>query len=145
MKRVLAAGMTAAALATGITLGTIKVPQELQCAADVVYLESRGESFVGQKAVAETVYNRVRKRGFPNTVCGVTNEKWAYATSYDLPEPDRASYAYAVAVLAADQALESNIVHGATHFFSGTQVPWWASKLRYESTIGGHKFYEENR
>lgn len=48
--------------------------EEIQCLAKNVYFESRGESFMGQVAVAYVTINRTRDKHFPNEICGVVKQ-----------------------------------------------------------------------
>jgi spore germination cell wall hydrolase CwlJ-like protein len=43
----------------------------LDCLADAVYYEARGESAAGRAAVAQVVLNRTGRAGYSKTVCGV--------------------------------------------------------------------------
>ena len=54
---------------------------DVDCLAQAIYFESRGEPLDGQIAVAEVVLNRVDDRRFPNTVCGVTHHVSPAASS----------------------------------------------------------------
>jgi N-acetylmuramoyl-L-alanine amidase len=50
---------------------------DLECLAENVYFEARGEPLEGQYAVAEVTLNRTRSDHFPHTVCGVVHEiRW---------------------------------------------------------------------
>ena len=44
---------------------------DLECLVRNVYHECRGESLIGQAAVAHVTLNRVRSPAYPDTVCGV--------------------------------------------------------------------------
>ncbi len=44
---------------------------DLDCLAEAVYYEARGESAAGQAAVAQVVLNRARAPDYPKSVCGV--------------------------------------------------------------------------
>ena len=44
---------------------------ELYCAAQNIYFESRGEPDLGQLGVGQVVLNRVDSHKWPNTVCDV--------------------------------------------------------------------------
>ena len=44
------------------------------CLTEALYFEARGESLVGQVAVAEVILNRVDSRRYPNTVCSVVRQ-----------------------------------------------------------------------
>ena len=41
------------------------------CMAAALYHEARGESTMGQLAVARVILNRARSRAYPNSICGV--------------------------------------------------------------------------
>jgi spore germination cell wall hydrolase CwlJ-like protein len=49
--------------------------KQIRCLAKNVYFEARGEPRLGQVAVAFVTLNRVESRHFPNTVCGVVEER----------------------------------------------------------------------
>ncbi len=48
---------------------------EVKCLADNVYNEAAYEPKEGQLAVATVVMNRVKSKGYPNTICGVVYER----------------------------------------------------------------------
>jgi spore germination cell wall hydrolase CwlJ-like protein len=48
---------------------------QLNCLAEAVYFEARGEPKIGQKLVTRTILQRVESSKFPNTICGVINQK----------------------------------------------------------------------
>lgn len=50
--------------------------KQIQCLARNIYYEARGESWEGQMAVAKVTLNRVESDLFPNTICGVVEEKY---------------------------------------------------------------------
>jgi hypothetical protein len=45
--------------------------RDLDCLAEAVYYEARGESAAGQAAVAQVVLNRAHHPNYPKSVCGV--------------------------------------------------------------------------
>jgi spore germination cell wall hydrolase CwlJ-like protein len=45
--------------------------KDLFCMVQNVYHEGRGESALGQAAIAHVTLNRVRSPAYPNTVCGI--------------------------------------------------------------------------
>ncbi|SDQ54024.1 N-acetylmuramoyl-L-alanine amidase [Virgibacillus subterraneus] len=66
----------------------VNVPQgysqnDIQLMANAVHGESRGESYVGQVAVAAVILNRVESSTFPNTVSGVVFEPRAFTAVAD--------------------------------------------------------------
>ena len=56
---------------------------DIQLMANAVYGESRGETYVGQVAVASVILNRVNSVSFPNTVSGVIFEPGAFTAVAD--------------------------------------------------------------
>jgi hypothetical protein len=54
-------------------------PQEIQCLAEAMYFEARGEGKTGQEAVALVTLNRTRTPNYPKTVCGVVYQKGQYS------------------------------------------------------------------
>lgn len=70
------------------TTTSVNVPQgfsqnDIKLIANAVYGESRGESYVGQVAVAAVILNRVESPNFPNTVSGVIFEPLAFTAVAD--------------------------------------------------------------
>ncbi|MUV39759.1 N-acetylmuramoyl-L-alanine amidase [Lentibacillus sp. JNUCC-1] len=66
----------------------VNVPQgysqnDIKLLANAVHGESRGESYVGQVAVAAVILNRVQSPTFPNTVSGVIFEPRAFTAVAD--------------------------------------------------------------
>lgn len=61
------------------TAATPLFADEIQCLAEAMYFEARGEGVTGQEAVALVTLNRTRAAGFPKTVCGVVYQKGQYA------------------------------------------------------------------
>src|SRR5436305_144660 len=50
---------------------------DLQCLAENIYFEARGEPLEGQYAVAEVTLNRTWSQNFPHTICAVVHEsRW---------------------------------------------------------------------
>src|SRR5579885_1777609 len=59
------------------TTRAMRRAEDLECLAENVYFEARGEPLEGQFAVAEVTLNRTEARNFPHTVCGVVHEtRW---------------------------------------------------------------------
>lgn len=128
---------------------------DLNCLARNVYHEARGESFIGQRAVAEVTLNRVASRRFPGTVCEVVYEKrwdpkrkrdvgafsWTELDSVERP----AGNAWQLAVDAAQSVYDSEhapVVHGALFYHANRISPGWAKTKNQVAKIGSHTFYE---
>jgi N-acetylmuramoyl-L-alanine amidase len=52
---------------------------DLFCMVQNVYHGSRGESVLGQTAVAHVTLNRVKSPAYPDTVCGVVWQKGQFS------------------------------------------------------------------
>jgi len=64
------AGVATTPLAASVALQGAR-GRDLDCLAEAVYYEARGESAAGQAAVAQVVLNRARHPNYPKSVCGV--------------------------------------------------------------------------
>ena len=125
--------------------------ESLECLAEAIYFEARGESVAGQFAVAEVILNRVDSRRFPNTVCAVVNQgtgrihrcQFSY-TCDGLPEHFHNKQAYErvkkVAKLMLDGA-ERRLTGGATHYHTNAVNPNWSRVFPRTASIGVHYFY----
>lgn len=126
---------------------------ERRCLAEAVYFEARGESGIGQAAVAQVVLNRVASGLYPATICGVVHQnrerrnacQFSYACDgrpLRIREPD----AWASAEQIADEALSGKAylpdVGGATHYHADYARPRWARSLEKLDVIGRHVFYK---
>lgn len=129
---------------------------ELQCLAENVYFEARGEPLVGQYAVAEVTMNRVASALFPNTVCEVVHaghfdpvrERYVGAFSWTELDLELKPYGYewrrakAVASTIYDYAPEAPLVNGALYYHATRISPAWAKDKTRVARIGRHLFYE---
>jgi spore germination cell wall hydrolase CwlJ-like protein len=123
--------------------------RELDCLTQAVYFEARGESAVGQAAVAQVVLNRVRHPAFPKTVCGVVHQgvkgrgcQFSF-TCDGRAELAHERNAWSRAQKVAARALAGAVipqVGGATHFHVASLGPQWPGMLRV-SQVGVHVFY----
>ena len=128
---------------------------ELECLAEAVYFEARGEGSHGQRAVAEVILNRRADPGFPNDVCGVVHQGYNPANpalhqcqfSYycdGAPEAfgdrDRLARIRAMAwnMLRGEK---SNLTMGATHYHADYVSPDWTRNLRRVARVDQHIFY----
>lgn len=126
-----------------------KLTAELDCLAQAVYFEARGEPIKGQAAVAEVVLNRVDSPLFPRTVCGVVNQRNAEGCQFsyvcdgrsdaiaDHAAWDRSTRIAAALIGGAPRSL----TEGATHFHTPAVTPSWSRRYLRTATIGSHLFY----
>lgn len=105
----------------------------MDCVAETVYIEAKGEGELGMRAVAHVIYNRAKKAGldpciivrkpgqFAKGVVNKYNEQWRIAKRISInPEKD--------------------MTGGATHFHNKSVNPRW--KLRVTYRFGNHIFYK---
>jgi len=116
----------------------------LDCLARNVYHEARGESLLGQYAVAEVTMNRKTSLGYPKTVCEVVYQKDAFSWTAmkNLDEPSGESWQRALRV--AQEVYYGRRVselHGATHYHATYVKPDWSVERERIARIGRHVFY----
>src|SRR5262249_44812004 len=112
---------------------------DLQCLAENVYFEARGEPIEGQYAVAEVTLNRTRAQNFPHTVCGVVHQfRWdpgrrrpvadfSWTELGGLSPDDGPAWKRAMAVAnAVYDDVHDPIVPGALFYHSTSVRPGWA-------------------
>lgn len=125
----------------------------LQCLAEALYFEARGESIKGQFAVAEVILNRVDSTAYPDTVCGVikqgTGRKYACQFTYTCdghPETIRERRAWHQVRKVAHLMLSGaprQLTGGATHYHTRAVSPSWARAFPRTASIGYHHFYRQ--
>jgi spore germination cell wall hydrolase CwlJ-like protein len=128
---------------------------DLECLAQNVYFEARGEPLKGQYAVAEVTLNRTRAANFPHTVCGVVHEtRWdpvrrrfvadfSWTELSGLSPPDGPAWKQAMAVAsAAYEDLNEPLVPGALFYHATNVHPPWSRGRKAVATIGNHIFYQ---
>lgn len=133
---------------------------ERDCLAQAIYHEARGESEVGQLAVANVIVNRARSGKFPSTLCGVIyqnadkgfhrcqftfacdgrtdapGERRAWTRSADLAQAVYAEFATGEQVGA---------IPGSALYYHTTNVnPSWSNTYNAVAQIGSHIFYAPN-
>ena len=123
---------------------------ELYCAAQNVYFESRGEPDLGQLAVTQVVLNRVNSHKWPNTVCGVVWQEKQFSWTHDgksdriklSTKQDRRVWIKSV-FYAVMSMIEDDATNGATHYHNTSVEPYWVESMTQIAHIGNHIFYKE--
>jgi spore germination cell wall hydrolase CwlJ-like protein len=125
---------------------------EWRCLSEALYFEARGESLVGQVAVAEVILNRVDSGKYPDSVCGVvrqgaTGRLHACQFSYncdgrpeDIHERDAWDRVGRVARRMIDGHARA-LTSGATHYHALHVAPRWSRRFEKTARIGEHVFY----
>lgn len=122
---------------------------EFECLAKALYFEARGETIMGQAAVAEVVLNRVGHPAFPKTICGVVRQgsggscqfSWACDGASDDPADAVAWQRSAKIARAMIDGAPRTLTDGAIYFHARGVRPAWSRKFRLTTEIGSHFFY----
>jgi spore germination cell wall hydrolase CwlJ-like protein len=131
--------------------------EEWRCLSEALYFEARGESIMGQFAVAEVILNRVDSKSFPKTICKVVAQgtkkgrKHNCQFSYNcdgLTERITEKSAFKVSQKVAKIMMNNEpraITYGALYYHAKFVRPKWSRRLKRTATIGLHHFYADNR
>jgi N-acetylmuramoyl-L-alanine amidase len=113
--------------------------KEIACLANVVYHEARGEPLVGQRAVLDTVYNRMLQSG--SSACEVVKAKrqfsWVGKKAW-LSHED--AHPWFVKAATQPRILKDR---NFRYFYSG-ETPGWARGMKCRK-IGRHNFCKERK
>ena len=126
----------------------IELSKQLNCLAENIYFEARGESNLGQMAVAWVTLNRVQDPNFPNTICEVVWEdgqfSWTHDGKSDKPtDPIAWMDAQTTAWLVYNtQDEQFDPTDGATMFHANYVKPKWRKEYDQTSRIDNHVFYK---
>lgn len=126
-------------LFAGISLS----PVQTACLANNVYHEARGESVMGQAAVAYVTINRAQLTG--KSLCATVraDKQFSWVNRGYRVDAESPAYAQAVEIAALAQVnFINNPIGAATHYHSGPR-PRWAAEARYIGRIDNHHFYED--
>jgi spore germination cell wall hydrolase CwlJ-like protein len=127
--------------------------KDLNCLAQAVYFEARGESYRGQVAVAQVVMNRLAHPLYPKTICNVVFQdskhrgacQFSFACdgrSEKATEPEAWKQAEEIANKVASGEIYLPEVANATHYHASYVYPDWAPRLKRVTKIGMHIFYK---
>jgi len=127
--------------------------KDLNCLAQAIYFEARGESYRGQVAVAQVVMNRLAHPLYPKTICNVVfqdaghRDACQFSFACDgipevINEPQPWKQAQEIAGKVASGELYLSEVGNATHYHATYVYPDWAPQLTRVTKIGMHIFYK---
>jgi spore germination cell wall hydrolase CwlJ-like protein len=151
-----AADANAALLHNAVTTPVIRIKladlaKQRRCLTESIYFEARGESAIGQLAIAEVILNRVISGRYPDSICGVVFQgqksnqcQFSFACTVDLDKPRdpvawRKAQRLAHYVLSGD--VTNSIVGSATYYHAAYVYPQWAPYMIEVAKIGHHIFY----
>jgi spore germination cell wall hydrolase CwlJ-like protein len=123
-----------------------------KCLAEGVYFEARGESALGQVAVAQVILNRAFSGKYPDSVCGVVYQNahrhlaCQFTFACDgirdvIREPDMWERAKKIAAEMLDGKLWLPEVGKATHYHATYVHPGWVREMKKMHKVGVHIFY----
>lgn len=126
----------------------------VDCLATAAIYET-GRSVDGQRAVIQVILNRVRSRGFPETICGVVYQgahrrigcQFSFACDLSL-DRRRETLGWHAARRRAARALHGYVyprVGTATHYHADWVVPYWSASLDKIAKVDSHIFYRRPR
>ena len=120
--------------------------RDLQCLAQAIYFEARGEPLDGQLAVGAVIVNRTTSGRYPADYCSVVTQagQFSFVRHGRIPSPDESSlswtHAKALARIAHEELWPSEA--GAALYFHARYVhPGWARNKVMLATIDSHVFY----
>ena len=118
----------------------------MTCLVRNIYHEARGEPLLGQIAVGIVTLQRVASKHYPNTVCGVVHQPYAFSWT-SAPHPkENADVFYGECLSAARQAILAMTLHpnrfNADHYHNLAVSPYWIEGKTLIAQIGNHKFYK---
>jgi spore germination cell wall hydrolase CwlJ-like protein len=139
---------------------------QLDCMAQNVFFEARGESANGKMMVAMVVLERTMSPHFPSTVCGVVHQANLDADGYPIKYQCSFSWvcdgekhdidftndtvakeweqSYTIAKLVMLGALKPKLdMEGVTHYHANYVKPFWIKSKNYKlvARVGDHLFY----
>lgn len=134
--------------------------EQHQCLALNIYHEARGDSRLGQKAVAFVTMNRVYDNRYPNTVCDVVYQahydrkgnpirnkcqfSWWCDGKNDTPR-DKKMWNYVQGVaheVMSDYGVVEDFTEGAVMYHASYVNPYWAKDYERTVRIDTHIFYK---
>ena len=113
---------------------------DLEALQRVVYCEARGEPDNGKLAVAYVVINRSRISG-RSIAYEATKPSQFCVWSGTMTDSNSAKKCRNFAQIAINRS-SPDPSKGATFFYSGSNVPYWARGKTPCAKIGGHKFFK---
>ena len=107
----------------------------MDCVADTIYYEARGEGIEGMRAIAHVIYNRASKEGV--SPCIIVRRPKQFAVGPSRPEDVFWQLAKRISINPG-----SDITRGATFFHNRSVKPYWIRSLKVSFRFGGHIFYK---
>lgn len=124
---------------------------QIKCLALNIYFEARGESRIGQKAIAWVTLNRLESGMYGNDICDVVWQQdqfsWTNDGKSDQPK-DILAYVEALEIaydVLQDYKYAEDPTEGSIMFHSSAVKPYWKNKYERVIRIDNHIFYKETK
>ena len=128
-----------------VTELTHQIRKDINCMAQVIYDEARGEPLYGKIAVAEVVLNRTNVRKL--SICEVINQRKGKVCQFSgMCKSGTKKVDYESLVISYNAIVKNSypiITNGATYFHSKSVSPYWSKIYVKTIRIGNHTFYKE--
>jgi spore germination cell wall hydrolase CwlJ-like protein len=144
-------GLLALTLLLATPLGLQKVNtnftpdlREVNCLAQNIYHEARGEPIEGQLAVAQVTINRVRIGSWGSSVCKVVYAPSQFSWTLNKHKQIKNTQSWNTSVAIANEVLSgrAHLANFNALYFHTRQVrPKWRRGKQKVTTIGNHIFY----
>ena len=136
--------------------GNAVTAKDINCMAQAIYFEARGEPYRGQIAVGQVVMNRLHHPIYPKDICQVVfqNQQMRNACQFSfacdgipetVTEPKPWAQAEEIARGVITGAMYLPEVGKATHYHATYVYPDWAPRLKRVAKIDHHIFYQFKR
>jgi N-acetylmuramoyl-L-alanine amidase len=106
----------------------------MDCIADTVYYEARGEGEQGMRAVAHVILNRSKEQGV--SPCVIVKRPNQFARGPSKPHSKQWKLAKRISLNPG-----WDLTRGATYFHNRSVRPYWIRSLKVTLQLGGHIFY----
>lgn len=125
---------------------------EWECLRKAIYFEARGETLKGQFAVAEVILNRKESGRYPDSVCGVVEQRGNGGCQFSyvcdgradaMKDADAIDRAGRIARVMLDGAPRT-LTMGAMYFHTRGVQPDWSRRFDRTAAIGAHLFYRQD-
>lgn len=127
------------------------IEAEIYCLAKNIYFEANNQSTKGRIAVGQVTLNRVYSLRFPDTICGVVEQRrrrgcqfsWFCDGKSDKPNHKSETW-MSILVLAKTLVTRpmTDTTGGALYFHADYVYPRWRKKMTYIAKIDDHLFYK---
>ena len=128
-----------------ITYSTDYKNKEVDCLAEAIWHEARGETDKGMLAVANVIQNRVHSELFPNSYCKVINQPRQFSYKRSAVKVNKLDKQYKKAQLIAENVIEGKVkpvLSSKVMWYAHKRVSnYWTSKKKKVAVIGNHVFY----